>query len=305
MVIDYSETINRFTELDAYPMPNIVKMINDISKYKYFTTLDLKSAYHQVPIKEEDRKYTAFEIDGKLYQFTRLPFGITNGVSAFQRSIDNIIEIKNLDDTFIYVDNLTVCGRTVEEHDINSERVNEVSKKYNITFNEKKSIIRATSITLLGYTVSHNKIKPDYNRLKPLIEMPPPSNLKSQKHIIGMFAYYSKFIKNFSDKIYQLNHNEIFPLPPAVLNSFQKLKEDLKDAMLVTVDYDEGFEVETDASDYCIAATLNQQGCPVAFFSRTLQNNEIKHHAVEKEAAAIVEALQQLRHFLLGRHLKL
>ena len=53
MVIDYRETINRFTELDAYPMPNIVKMINDISKYKYFTTLDLKSAYHQVPIRRK------------------------------------------------------------------------------------------------------------------------------------------------------------------------------------------------------------------------------------------------------------
>ena len=56
MVIDYSETINRFTELDAYPMPNTVKMINDISKYKYFTTLDLKSAYHQVPIKFQLRR---------------------------------------------------------------------------------------------------------------------------------------------------------------------------------------------------------------------------------------------------------
>ena len=82
-----------------------------------------------------------------------------------------------------------------------------------------------------------------------------------------MFAYYSKFLKNFSSKIYQVNHNEIFLLPPAVLDSFQKLKEDLKNAMLVMVDYDEGFEVKTDASDYCIAATLNQQVHPVAFFS--------------------------------------
>ena len=81
---------------------------------------------------------------------------------------------------------------------------------------------------------------------------------KSQKHIVGMFSYYRKFIKKFSDKIYPLNHNETFPLPPLVLNSIQILKDDLKNAMLVTVDYDGGFEVETDASDYCIAATLNQ-----------------------------------------------
>ena len=134
--------------------------------------------------------------------------------------------------------------------------------------------------------------------------MTPPSNLKSQKRIVGMFSYHSKFIKKFSDKIYPLNHNETFPLPPLVLNSFQTLKDNLKNAMLVTVDYDGEFEVETDASDYCIAATLNQQGRPAAFFSQTLSNNKTKHHAVEKEAAAIVEALQQWCHFLLGRHFK-
>ena len=79
-----------------------------------------------------------------------------------------------------------------------------------------------------------------------------------------MFAYYSKFIKNFSDKLYQLNQNEIF---------HSKLKEDLKDVMLVTVDYDEGFEVETDASAYCIAATLNQQGCPTSCCRKRSSSN--------------------------------
>ena len=115
IVIDYSDTINRFTELDAY----IVKMIEDISKYKYFSTLDLKSAYHQIPIKKEDRIYTAFEVDGRLYQFIRLPFGITNAVSAFQRSIDKIIEEEQLNDTFTFVDNVTICSTTQEEHDRN------------------------------------------------------------------------------------------------------------------------------------------------------------------------------------------
>ena len=59
-------------------------MTSDISKCKYFSTLDLKSAYHQVPLKQEDRKYTAFKIDGKLYQFKRIPLSVTNGYVPFK-----------------------------------------------------------------------------------------------------------------------------------------------------------------------------------------------------------------------------
>ena len=111
--------------------------------------------------------------------------------------------------------------------------------------------------------------------------MPPPNNLKSQKRVVGMFSYYSKFIQNFSDNIRSLNNNTQFPIPPVVLNAFQLLKEDLKNLSHLTVNPREPFVVETDASDFCIAATLNQEGRHVAFFSRTLNKSEIRHQAVE------------------------
>ena len=82
MVIDYSQTINRFTALDAYPLPRIDQQVNELAKCKWFSTLDLKSAYYQVPLATEDRAYTVFEADGKLHQYCRLP-GVTNGVSCF------------------------------------------------------------------------------------------------------------------------------------------------------------------------------------------------------------------------------
>ena len=77
----------------------------------------------------EDRKYTAFEVDGKLFQFTRLPFEVTNGISAFQRSINNVIENESLTNTFTYVDNVTICDRTKEEHDKNLKAFYETSEK--------------------------------------------------------------------------------------------------------------------------------------------------------------------------------
>ena len=88
---DYSQTINKFTYLDAYPLPRIDDQINELSKYHFFSTLDLTSAYHQIPLLIEYKPYSAFEIDGKLYQFTRLLFGPTNAVAVFQRKIDEFI----------------------------------------------------------------------------------------------------------------------------------------------------------------------------------------------------------------------
>ena len=305
MVVDYSNTINRFTELDAYPLPNVLEMVEKISQYRYFATFDLKSAYHQIPIKEEDIKFTAFEVDGQLWEFTRIPFGVTNGVSAFQRTIDKVILGENLQDTFAFMDNVTVCGRTKEEFDSNVAAFHKMGVKYNFTLNDDKTVSFPTSITILGYTISYQSIRPDQNRLKPLLEIPPPSSLRAQKRIIGMFAYYSKFIENFSDKILLLNRNTIFPVPQNVLEAFNTLKHDLENAALRSIDFNQEFVVETDASDFCIAATLNQQGRPVAFFSRTLHPSEIQHHAVEKEAAAILESIREWRQFLIGRQFEL
>ena len=87
LVVDYSRTINRFTRLDAYPLTRMDYLAQEIAKYKIYSSLDLKSAYHQIPIKEEDKPYTAFEANGKLYQFCRIPFGVTNGIACFQRVI--------------------------------------------------------------------------------------------------------------------------------------------------------------------------------------------------------------------------
>ena len=110
-----SQTINRFTHLDAYPLPDSEEMVRNISEYSYFSTFDLKSAYHHVPIRPEDKIYTAFEVDGRLYQFTCMPFRVTNGVAVFQRNINNIVDKENLDTTFPFLDNVTVCGHNKEE----------------------------------------------------------------------------------------------------------------------------------------------------------------------------------------------
>lgn len=305
MVVDYSQTINRFTQLDAYPLPRIHEMVEKIAQYHVYTTLDLKSAYHQVPIREDEKQYTGFEADQKLYQFTRIPFGVTNGVAAFQRTIDNIITENNLSGTFAYVDNVTVCGMNQQEHDENLQRFLKVATEKNLELNNDKSIYSTTVLNILGYTVSNKSIKPDPERLQPLLELPIPKTKKELERVLGMFSYYAQWIQNFSTKVHPLVASQSFPLSRDAIEALETLKEDISSAVVVTVDKSIPLVVETDASDIAIAATLNQNGRPVAFFSRTLSPSEKLHPAVEKEAYAIVEAVRKWKHYLLGNHFKL
>ncbi|XP_068246856.1 uncharacterized protein [Palaemon carinicauda] len=201
MVIDYSQTINRFTELDAYPLPRIDETVNNVSRYKVFSTLDLKSAYHQVPIREDEKLYTAFEASGKLYEFNRIPFGVKNGVAAFQRVVDQILAKEKVEGAFAYVDNVTVCGETEEEHDKNLNHFLKVARDYNLTFNHDKCDFRTQSINLLGYSIKDGEIRPDPERLQPLLSLPLPKDTASLRRMLGLLAHYSRWIPNFSEKL--------------------------------------------------------------------------------------------------------
>ena len=303
LVIDYSETINKFTELDAYPLPLIDEYVNKIAQYKFFSKIDLRSAYHQIPIKDSDKKYTAFQANGGLYQFKRVPFGVTNGVSAFQRLMDQFVEQEGLLGTFPFMDDITVCGMTQEEHDKNLSNFLKAAERRKLTHNEDKCVFSVTKLSTLGYVIENGRISPDPERLKALKELPLPNDPRAMKRVVGMFAYYSKWIKGFSDKIAPLVRDQEFPVSDQCREHF--LKSDVENSVVTAIDEQKPFELETDASDIAIAAVLNQDGRPVAFFSRTLQEAERKYPAVEKEACAVIEAIRHWRHYLTGKHFKL
>lgn len=111
-------------------------MVNRLAQFNVFSTFDLKSAHHQIPIKESDRKYTAFEANGGLYQFCRIPFGVTNGVAAFQRAMEKLVLEENLQGAFPYLDNITIGGRTQEEHDENVRHFLQVVEQKRLTLIE-------------------------------------------------------------------------------------------------------------------------------------------------------------------------
>lgn len=305
MVIDYSRTINRYTYLDAFPLPNINDTVQKIAKNKVFSKIDLQSAYYQIPIRDDEKQYTAFEADGKLFQFLRLPFGLTNAVAVFQRIMSQLITDNNLKETYSYLDDIVICGSCQMEHDSNLKAFNDVVKRFGLTLNKEKCDYNKTEINFLGFNIKDGNLKPDPDRLKPLIDLPLPDSPNALKRTIGLFSYYSTWITHFSDKIHPLTSNTTFPLNNDATNAFNALKQDILNGSITFVDPRKPFTVETDASDFALAATLMQEGKPVAFFSKTISPSERHLPAIEKEAAAIVESIRKWRHYLLGQHFTL
>ena len=135
-------------------------------------------------------------------------------------------------------------------------------------YNEQKCVFSTRTLSILGNVVSEGLIKPDPERLKPLRELPPPKDVKSQKRLVGLFSYYSKWIKNFSEKIRPWTHNTTFPLDDKCLTAFNSLKLEVENSVVCSIDESLPFQVETDASECAIGTTLSQNSRPVAFFSR-------------------------------------
>ena len=236
-----------------------------------------------MPLLQEERKYTAFEANGGLYQFKRVPFGLKNAVPCFQRVVNQIISKFNFKGTFAYLDDITVCGSTREEHDKNLKTFLKAAEECNLTLKENKCVYATNTIKLLGYQISDGSLQPDPDRVAPILNRPVPTTPKELQRIVGMFSYYAQWLPKFSEKIKPLISTTAFPLPNEVLLALKTLKNDLATATLSVIDEQLPFVIETDASDNAISASLNQQNRPVAFFSRMLSKSEKHHSSVEKK----------------------
>ena len=130
-------------------------------------------------------------------------------------------------------------------------------KKRKMTLNEDKTVREVKKITVLGNQIENGRISPDKNRLQPLLELAEPKTLKELKQVRGLFAYYAKWIANFSTKIRPLIDTEIIPLSDCAKRAFETLMGNLGDVTLMSIDEDRSFILETDASNVAISATLN------------------------------------------------
>ena len=136
MVVDYAQMVNRVTPLDAYPIPLVADLLDQVSQYKFFSYIDLKSAYHQFALHSEEYKFTAFEANGQLWEFKSIPFGLRNSPAAFNRALQNLLG--DLPGVHTYMDDIVIGGKTIEEHNKNLQLFLDREKSKNLTISHKK-----------------------------------------------------------------------------------------------------------------------------------------------------------------------
>ena len=237
MVVDYSQTFNRITPLDAYPIPLVPDLLDRVSQFKIFSYIDLKSAFHQFLLDPEESHLTAFEADNRLYEFVCVPFGLTNSPAAFNRALHDIIG--DLPGIVIYMDDVVVGGRNLQEHNTNLRNLFRRASEANLTFSTEKCIFGGTSLGFLGHLITNGTMSPDPRRSAPFLNFPVPTTIKQLERLVGLAVYHAKWVKHFSkvmDPLFYALTLKSLPLSADALEAIRLVKKSIHEAVLHVVD---------------------------------------------------------------------
>ena len=276
--INYTK-LNAVTKRDVYPLPRIDDTLNSLGQARYFSTFDLASGYHQIPMAEEDKEKTAFVSHLGLFEFNTLAFGLNNAPATFQRFMDQCLAGLKWKSVLIYIDDIIVFSNTFDQHLIDLEEVFIRLENFQLSLKSSKCFICRDKLEYLGHTISADGIGPSYSKVTAIQEISVPSNVKELKSFLGICSYYRKFIKNFSKlcspltELTKLGVEFIWNNNHLII--FESLKGMLTSAPIMAhPDIDHPFIVQKDACDFGLGAVLCQkiddQERSISYISRTL-----------------------------------
>ena len=309
LCVDYRK-LNEVTVGDSYPLPNIEELLMKVRNSKFFSCLDLKSGYHQIALDESSQEKTAFCVNDKLYEYTRVPFGVKNAPAHFSRVMTSILS--NLIGTavLLYLDDIIILGATVEEHTHNLIQTLETLRRYNLKINLPKCQFFQSSVEFLGHVVTPDGIRPVHDKVEAIKNYSRPKNSKEVRAFLGLASYYRKYIPRFaviSRPLDALRKSDEFHWTEETEKAFQELKNAImSDSLLIFPQFDRDFIVTCDASSTAIGGVVSQMDNnnrerPISFCSRVLKGAEKNYCTLDREALAIKFVLERHKYILLGQ----
>ncbi|RXN35730.1 Retrovirus-related Pol polyprotein from transposon 412 [Labeo rohita] len=329
LCIDYRK-LNQQTIKDAYALPKLEDTFMALTGSQWFSVLDLKSGYYQIEVAEADKEKTAFVCPFGFYEFNRMPQGVTNAPSTFQRIMEKCMADINLKEVLVFIDDIIVFSKSLEEHEQRLIRVLTRLREYGLKLAPEKCVFAQTSVKYLGHIVSAQGVTTDPAKVEAVKTWPIPKTLKELRSFLGFIGYYRRFIKDFSKKVRPLNEltsgyppaqklrkvkNDGYRNPKdhfgsrwttACQEAFALIIKELTTApILAFADPDLPYILHTDASTTGLGAALYQEQHGklrvIAYASRGLSKSESRYPAHKLEFLALKWAVvEKFNDYLYG-----
>lgn len=309
LCIDFRQ-LNRVVVTDNEPIPRVDMMFAKLGQSQYFSKFDFTKGYWQVPMHEASKPLTAFQASSGLYQFRFMPFGIKTAPAVFTRLMRRVVE--GIPNIYHYFDDVLIATQTWDEHITTLTKFLKRVRAAHLTIKPSKSEVAFASVKFLGHIVGNNLLRPQIETLEKIQAAKRPQTKKEVRSFLGLTGYYRDFIPNYSAVAAPLTELTKKRGPNKVIweechqQAFETLRRVLSSSpVLRSPELQEPFILRTDASSSSVGAVLLQRHDgvlhPVAYASRKLLARETRYSTIEREALALVWAIQKFHVYLFGK----
>jgi len=298
---DLNKTIKR----EHYQLPTQEEITARLAGAKYFSHLDAKSGFWQIPLDEESSLLTTFNTPFGRYRFEVVPFGFVFAQEVFHRTVSDLFA--DIPGCETDIDDILVWGTSLEEHDRNLKLTLDRVKEINMTLNKEKLKIRETELVYLGEKLTTEGLKPDESKITAIINYPRPENKQDVLRLLGMVNFIAKFTPRISDVTAPLRDltkkNIAFHWTDRQETAFTNLKKQLSNSeTLQYYDVTKSVTLQVDASQKGLGAVLYQDKGPVAYASKAMNETQQNYAQIEKELLAVVFGCKRFHQYIYGKH---
>ena len=272
----------------VYPIPRIQDILNRHPGYKFLTKIDISMQYYTFDLDEHSHQLCTIATPFGLYRYARLPMGITVSPDIAQEIMEHLLN--TITDIEIYIDDIACFSQDYDQHMTLLDTVLSKLQQAGFTANPLKCEWAVQETDFLGHWLTPNGIKPWQKKVDAILKLSRPTTLKQLRSCLGLVTYYrdmwprrSHVLAPLTDLL-RLKKGSKLPWNDECNKSFEAMKAMVSaDALLAYPDHNKPFHIETDASDYQLGSVIKQDGRPVAYYTRKLNNAQKNYTTIEKE----------------------
>lgn len=297
-----------------YPMPTMDKLAVRMAGAKFFSKLDIKNAYFHVKLEEESKELTTFMTSKGPMRFKRLAFGVNCVPEAFQKIMEDLL--RGCDGVVVFIDDILIYATSLDQLRERTAAALIKVDENNLTLNNDKCVYEKMEIEFLGFRINKNGMRPTDDKIKDVIACERPASVTQVRSFLGMVTFMGSFIENLSELTESLRKLTV-KNQPFIWNAEQEIAfEKIKDVVANHVktrgffNGDDETWLCTDASPVGLGAVLVQEGGEspgskkkriIAFASKALTKTEAAYPQTQREALAVVWAVEKFHFYLIGR----